>query len=914
MDDGRWRVAYEPQRDGSALFDMPERGLIAKIVVLGAGSLGSTEILLRSKAKGLAVSSHLGRRFTGNGDVVAFAYNSDRPANAVGIGHPPRASVLPPGPCISGAIDLRRARSLEDGLIIEEGVIPSATSKILPALFAHAAAVFGKDTDHDPLDAVQEALRRQQSALLGAYQGAMAHTQTFLVMAHDDGAGHLELDNDRLQVRWPDVARQGVFKRIEAALYKATAATGGTYIRNPVQSTFLGENLITVHPLGGCPMGHGVADSVVNHKGQVFDASAGAEPGRVHEGLYVCDGAIIPRPLGVNPLLTITALAERMMLYVARDLGLVLDTESSPNRSREPNGGLRADLARPVETGVSFTERMSGYVGRRRGGEGLEPYISGAADGKTSGSALTLNASIAIASIDRFVADVRHSGRITGTVEATALSPSPLTISQGHFSLMRPDPDRAETRRFDYRMRLTAVDGRMFRLHGHKIVHADRTPGDLWADTTTLFVDIDEITPNALSPVALCGRLTIAAEDFARQLQTIRGNGGRTPADRIRAVATFGAVFAGALFATYGAALAPLKRFDLGVPRKRRDLRAPAAELYVARCTDGLELKLTRYKGGSKGPLLFLHGLGVSSRIFSTDTIDTNLVEFMSGAGYDCWLLDGRASIDLPYAREPSTADDVARLDIPAAVHTVLEATQATSLQVIAHCYGATTFTIAMLSGLEGVRSAVLSQVSTDVVVPWWPQRVLAHLRAPRLLRAAGIEHVDARATVSDRFRERMVDRLISLFVLFRSGPTRSATSNRITTLYGPLYNVGNLNRLTFEQGLAEMFGVASVRAFEQLAAIARSTVIVDANGKSVYLDRMERLAIPICFIHGADNGCFLPDSTERTMQRLGQHNGRILYKRHLIKGYGHIDCIFGQSAASDVFPLMLAHLEESQT
>jgi choline dehydrogenase-like flavoprotein len=58
---------------------------------------------------------------------------------------------------------------------------------------------------------------------------------------------------------------------------------------------------MTVHPLGGCPMGDDPARSVVDDAGAV----------RGHPGLYVLDGSIVPTSLGVNPSKTIAALAER---------------------------------------------------------------------------------------------------------------------------------------------------------------------------------------------------------------------------------------------------------------------------------------------------------------------------------------------------------------------------------------------------------------------------------------------------------------------------------------------------------------------------------------------------------------------------------------------------------------------------
>lgn len=904
-DQAGWRVFFTPQSSGAAVFDAPPRSISAGIVVLGAGTLGSTEILMRSREQGLRLSDKLGSGFTGNGDVLAFSYNSDRPVNGIGVGYPSHAPVAPPGPCIAGAIDLRDSPNLRDGMIIEEGVIPSGLSKVLPALFGSAGLLFGKDTDSGPVDELSERARRIESQLRGAYRGAVHNTQTFLVMAHDDGRGVMELGRHGIEVNWPKVARQGVFDAVEANLYKATTALGGTYLRNPLQSTFLGENLVTVHPLGGCPMGASREQGVVNDKCQVYDGGAPAGSGEaVHEGLYVVDGAVMPRPLGVNPLLTISAIAERAMIHLADDNGLAFTDEPMARAPVRIAGAGRDKARQPI--GIEFTERMAGYIAMSSDAD----YAAAARAGAAVGTDFSFTLTIHVDNIDAFATDASHEAVITGTAQCAALSPEPLDVMSGRFNLMREDMDRVDTRRFDYVMQLHARDGEVYDFKGFKLVRDDVAGADLWSDTTTLFVEITKPGEEAKGQ-AVRGVLEIAPADFSRQMTTMKVHGAVTPADRFKAVAGFGKLFAGALYDVYGGVLASPKRYDTDRLRKKRDLRVGAPEVYMFTTEDQKRLRLTRYNGGGKGPLLFTHGLGVSSRIFSIDTIDTNLLEYFYSAGFDCWLLDFRASTDMPYSAERWTADDCAAYDYQPAIDLIRRVTRCPSVQVIAHCFGATTFVMAMLRGLVGVRAAVISQIATDVIVPFWPQRVLAHLRTPSLLSLLGIDYVDARATTRDGFFERLLDRLIRIVIPFQGEErTRNATSNRITALYGQLYETSQLNKMTFEFGLPEIFGKANIDAFKQLALIVRKRRIVTVDGEDHYLANLHRLRLPILFVHGAENACFKPESTARTVARLSNANGPDFYAREIIPDYGHIDCIFGKNAARDVYPHMLRHLE----
>ena len=298
---GGWQV-YVQVQDGADGGGMERLCTVsADVVVLAAGTLGSTEILLRSREQGLALSDRLGQGFSANGDIIAFGWGGKLPVGAVGIGHPPKIKDVTVGAAVSGQIEIVDRTHLAHSLTIQEGALPSAMAPILPVLFLPNGRLLGA----------------LQSLISGVYKGPFAGLQTFFAVSHDSASGQLRLQADRLELSWPGAKDEPVYRRVDAALAALVQQAGGSYVKNPLAGTMLGSQPATAHPLGGCGIGHDGRDGVVNHKAQVFTGATS----EVHAGLFVMDGSIMPRSLGANPLLTITALAERAMVHMAADYG-----------------------------------------------------------------------------------------------------------------------------------------------------------------------------------------------------------------------------------------------------------------------------------------------------------------------------------------------------------------------------------------------------------------------------------------------------------------------------------------------------------------------------------------------------------------------------------------------------------------
>lgn len=312
---GRWAIHLGPTRGSAG----ESRILSADRVVLAAGTLGSTEILLRSRDHGLALSAALGKRFSGNGDMLSIGYNTEHRVNAVGYGEREPTGRKPVGPAATAIIDIREHKPVNQGMVLTGAILPGALAPFMAkSLSSLALLTTGQDSAPGWRARLRRRARELRSLIAGAYTGAVANSQFMLSVSHDDSGGELYLEDDRIRVRWPGAGEQPALQAANRVMRDKMAPLDGTYIQNPVWNDLTDQSLITGHPLGGCAMADSAERGVVNHFGQVYRSDSGTE---VHVGLYVMDGSVIPRAVGINPLNAITALAERSCFYLLNQAG-----------------------------------------------------------------------------------------------------------------------------------------------------------------------------------------------------------------------------------------------------------------------------------------------------------------------------------------------------------------------------------------------------------------------------------------------------------------------------------------------------------------------------------------------------------------------------------------------------------------
>lgn len=208
---GEYLVFYKPTGDTES----PERFVRAGRVVLAAGALGSTEILLRSRS-GVRLSSAIGRGYSGNGDSLGMGVGLDR--RTATFGNPSYLDKAQhwnhaPGPCIaSGATftmrkgvvpsdDVDVEDLLKDDVILEDATFPYALKPLIAPLMPLATVVEAAVQRPDQFHQLLYDLARQPT------RTDVNHVVAYLVMSHDDpsknGSMSLKQCDDTLDLRWP---------------------------------------------------------------------------------------------------------------------------------------------------------------------------------------------------------------------------------------------------------------------------------------------------------------------------------------------------------------------------------------------------------------------------------------------------------------------------------------------------------------------------------------------------------------------------------------------------------------------------------------------------------------------------------------------------------------------------------------
>jgi cholesterol oxidase len=296
--DGGYNVSFEDYGDGGKW-----KTVFAPLVFFGGGTLGTTEILLRSRDRGeLRLSDKLGRQFSTNGNFSGFAVGTTAPVHST-----------------IGPINTCAVRLNFDGYNI------TVEDCGIPPLFAHLVSTFVRAANGSSLkrtfrgklmltwtaDSLPDFRHlSSRSTNGGAASEDVSNTFYFNVSSEDDATGVFRLHNNGLDLDWPTpIASHPVFKKIETLLRDFAEAMGGRYVAFPMWQGVADRKLVILHPLGGCPVGATNADGVIDEYGRVFDGSKPKGSTDVLPGLYVVDGSAIPGAVATNPATTIAAQA-----------------------------------------------------------------------------------------------------------------------------------------------------------------------------------------------------------------------------------------------------------------------------------------------------------------------------------------------------------------------------------------------------------------------------------------------------------------------------------------------------------------------------------------------------------------------------------------------------------------------------
>lgn len=897
-------VLHRPEADGSA--GVPHT-IRCTYLVLCAGTLGTAYLMLRNRSSFPRIGPALGTRYSANGDLLSFALDCTAPARGRGAARP-RALCAASGPVITSTFRSSAASGaryqVQDAGYPEFAGWLAEWADVRRAVPRVARFAWNRLVDRVRGEPVSE-FDSEVSRLLGPARRSST-SLPLLGMGFDVGDGVFRLRTRRrtgqayLDVDWNPRGSRTHFRALTEGCRRIAEELGGSFVENPLTRTF--GRIVTVHPLGGCPMGDDPAYSVVDSFGAVHG----------YPGMYIADGSVMPGPVGVNPSLTIAAFARRAALELLR-------SDGSADAVKQPAPAAEAAAALAGKARLSFEETMRGYIAA-----GQWDFHSGYENGKTGRSELVLALCVTIDDPERFLACEEHRASVTGRV-SSSLYGNDRPIESGTLDILRKSPGDLNRKLLVYRLHLRDEGGNEITLAGYKDVHDD-FGFDLWRDTTTLNVDIlsGHVAEgdDAKSDILAAGRVRLSPGGFARQLVSLKA---RTPDGRsdARTLLAFVRFFLRKLWEVYGPSFRPRP-----VVRREREIPLHTTEgVRDASCTvhpfltdDGIGLSLLRFRRRPcSDVVMIVHGLTTSSDMFIMPE-HTNLVSYLLDHGFtDVWTLDCRMSNRFPYnlARHRDTLDDVALFDFPAALRTVRAAVgERARVHVISHCLGALAFSMSLFAGAStGVSSLVVNSVSLTPMVPNWSR--VKGIFAPFLA-----EYVLNFAYLDPRWSHTPGWTLGKLFAKLVSAFHRECNEpacHMLSLMYGSgrpaLYSHGNLAEITHRRS-GDLYGPTSLHYHRHVRRMIRSgntAVKYDRDNPrhrglpDDYLANAADVTTPILFLTGQDNRVFR-ESNIACFHRLekivpGLHELRV------IPGYGHQDIFMGKRCAEDVFPHIVRFL-----
>jgi choline dehydrogenase-like flavoprotein len=347
LNGGGYEIRYL-QRDANDPSRTMTKTVTAKKVIVSAGCLGTSEIMLRSKARGTLpnLSNKTGFGFSTNGDYLAFIEESAERTSILrgpvttSFGH--FNTTDPKTTADKATVNPGKFHTLED-----QGIPPALATLVgvgepfIRSLAAgrrgviwviFAAVLFGLRRLKHYFTAFRNNFRLRQD-IFESEDEITNKMLCVVAMGREASVGQFRLGGPGetpLRISRTDGKKfheDPIYDEIRntlSRLAKVVSPAGKPQefqnpFFNPVTKELKAESIALSHPLGGCIMAKDVSAGVVDQYGHVFDASkTGTRP--FYEGLYIADASIIPTALGVNPSLTISALSLRIADQIIAEL------------------------------------------------------------------------------------------------------------------------------------------------------------------------------------------------------------------------------------------------------------------------------------------------------------------------------------------------------------------------------------------------------------------------------------------------------------------------------------------------------------------------------------------------------------------------------------------------------------------